>query len=230
MLEGIYKQNQLAHDSAMKILQSGNEIFYQKYAFIESNLTDKDQTLKQNNEKILVLMQANIQLKNIIASIRGTIIYVGKDSSGCIPYGSKIEFKDSTEFYRQRDTVNIAALPFINRHTYFIPFGENVYLTRNSEGQWSGYRKFVPDFINKHITISDMQVFVDRDEFVRIESDIAKFRLKLIPGLGLLQTNTDLIGWNIGGLINNKHFLQFGHGIGSSWFYANYGYAFDIVK
>ena len=230
MLEAIYKQNQLAHDTAMKILQDGDEILYQKYAFIQSNLSDSSKALKKKDEKILSLTQDNIHLKDIISSTQGHIIVIGKDSSGCMPYGSKIEFRDSTEFYKNKDTVLISSKPIMKRHTYFLPFGQSIYLTRNTDGQWSGYEKFMPDFINKYLTVSDLQVFVDRDEFVRVESDITKFRLKLIPGLGLLQTNTDLIGWNIGALINNKHFLQFGHGIGNSWFFANYGYAFDVIK
>lgn len=228
-LEAIYRQNELARDSLMKKIQIDSSTYYHKYASIQSNLIEKEKTLKQRDETILTLNTKEVLFRKLVDSLTGRIVKMGRDTSG-IPYGSVLEFTKDNEFYFSKDSVFIERLPWIKKELQFIKFRQKDFLTRNSEGKWSGYSKFEPEFVNKYISIENLEIIVDRDEFVRVESDIDRFRLKLIPGFGLLQKESSLLGGSLGALINNKHFAQFAKGIGNDWIWINYGYAFDIVK
>lgn len=228
-LEKTYKQNEIALNDTLKTVRLKNETYYHKYASIQSNLIEKEKQLKERGEKILTMSTKEILLKKLVDSLSGTIVKMGKDTSG-IPYGSVLEFKKQTEFYNYKDSVFIERLPWIKKELEFIKFRQKDYLTRNTEGKWSGYSKFEPEFVNKYLSITTLEIIVESDEFVRVESDIDKFRLKLIPGIGLLQKETSLLSANLVALINNKHFAQLAKGIGNDWIFISYGYGFDIVK
>lgn len=228
-LEKIYKQNELALNDSLKIIKLQNETYYHKYASIQSNLLDKEKQLKERDEKILAMSTKEIALKKLIDSLSGTIVKLGKDTAG-IPYGSVLEFKKNNEFYTSKDSVFIERPPWIKKELEFIKYRQKDYLTRNTEGKWSGYSKFEPEFVNKYLTITGLDVFVERDEFVRVESDIDKFRLSLIPTIGILMKETTLLGAGLKALINKKHLAEITKGIGNDWVWVGYGYEFDIVK
>jgi len=228
-LEKIYQQNELTLNDTLKTLRLQNETFYHKYATIQSDLIEKEKQLKERDEKILTMSTKEILFKKLIDSLSGRIVKIGKDTSG-VPYGSILEFTMNNEFYWSKDSVFIERVPLIKKKLEFAKFRLKNFLTRNTEGKWSGYSKFEPEFVNKYLSIATLEVIVDRDEFVRVESDINKFRLKLIPGIGLLQKETSLFAGSIGALINNKHFAQLAKGIGNDWIFISYGLAFDIVK
>ncbi|MDQ7818692.1 MAG: hypothetical protein RDU14_16825 [Melioribacteraceae bacterium] len=228
-LEKIYKQNELALNDTLKTLHLQNETYYHKYASIQSKLTEKDKQLKERDEKILTMSTKEISLRKLIDSLSGTIVKIGKDSAG-IPYGSVLEFKKNNEFYWSKDSVFIERPPWIKKELGFIKFKQKDFLTRNKEGKWSGYSKYEPEFVNKYLSIKTLEVIVDRDEFVRVESDIDKFRLSLIPTIGLLQKESSLLGGGLKALINKKHLVEVTKGIGNDWSWIGYGYSFDIVK
>ncbi|MHB8840993.1 MAG: hypothetical protein ACYC56_04255 [Candidatus Aquicultor sp.] len=228
-LEKIYKQNELALNDTLKVLRLQNETYYHKYASIQSQLTDKEKQLKERDEKILAMSTKEISLKKLIDSLSGTIVQLGKDTAG-IPYGSILEFKKNGEFYLSKDSVFIDRPPWIKKQLEFIKFRQKDFLTRNIEGKWSGYSKFEPEFVNKYLSITNLDVIVERDEFVRVESDIDKFRLSLIPTFGILQKETTIFGGGLKVLINKKHLVEVTKGIGNDWLWVGYGYSFDVVK
>ena len=228
-LEKIYKQNEIALNDTLKTVRLQNETYYHKYASIQSNLIEKEKQLKERDEKILTMSTKEILFKKLIDSLSGRIVKLGKDTSG-IPYGSVLEFSKNNEFYWSKDSVFIERVPLIKKKLEFAKFRQKNFLTRNTEGKWSGYSKFEPEFINKYLSIATLEVIVDRDEFVRVESDIDKFRLSLIPTIGLLQKESSLLGGGLKGLINKKHLVEITKGIGNDWLWIGYGYTFDIVK
>lgn len=228
-LEKIYRQNQLARDSLMKKIQLDSATYYHKYATIQSNLIEKEKELKGRDEKILTLSVKEILLKKLIDSLSGRIVKMGKGTSG-IPYGSILSFTKRTEFYTADDSVFVEKVPWMKRAMEFVKFKLKHILARDKEGRWSGYSKFEPNFINNYIDIIDEEVFVDRDEYLRIENDIDKFRLTLIPTFGLLQKDNSLFGAGLKALINKKHLIEVTKGIANDWLWFGYGYSFDVVK
>lgn len=228
-LEKIYRQNELARDSLMKKIQIDSSTYYHKYASIQSDLVKKEEALKQRDEKILTMSTKEILLQKLIDSLSGRIVIMGKDTSG-IPYGSVLEFTKNNEFYFSKDSVFVERVPWIKKELEFIQFRQKDFITRNTEGKWSGYSKFEPEFVNKYLSITGLEVIVERDEFVRVESDIDKFRLSLIPTFGLLQKESPLLGGGLKALINKKHLIEVTKGLGNNWLWIGYGYTFDIVK
>lgn len=228
-LEKIYRQNELARDSLMKKVQLDSSTYYHKYALIQSEVIEKEKQLKERSEKILTMSTKEILLKKLIDSLSGRIVVMGKDTNG-IPYGSILEFKDTKEFYSYKDSVHIERIPWIKKELEFIKYRQKDFLTRNTEGKWSGYSKFEPEFVNKYLSVVSLDVIVERDEFVRVESDIDKFRLSLIPTFGVLQKEITLFGGGLKALINKKHLVEVTKGIGNDWLWVGYGWNFDLIK
>lgn len=228
-LEAIYRQNELARDSLMKKIQIDSNTYYHKYASIQSNLIEKESALKQKDETILTLNTKEVLFRKLVDSLTGRIVKMGKDTAG-IPFGSVLAFQDTLDFYRYNDSVFVERFPKIKKELEFIKFREKNFLTRDVNGRWSGYSKFEPEFVNKYISIENLEIIVDRDEFVRVESDIDKFRLSLIPAFGILQKGNTSLGGGLKALINKKHLVEVTKGIGNDWLWVGYGYTFDLIK
>jgi hypothetical protein len=228
-IEKILIQNELALNDVIKKLKYENETFYHKYVSVQSNLTNREEQLKKRDEKILTLNAKELLLKNIVDSLIGRVVVVGKDTNG-IPFGSVLEFLGGDEFYKSKHSVFIEEPPRIISQTEFIKFRIKHFLTRDVNGKYSGYSKIEPEFVNKHLDITVEETVIDESEFLRIERDIDKFRLSLIPTIGTLMKEAALVGAGLKALINKKHLVEVTKGISNDWLWVGYGYSFDIIK
>lgn len=169
MANAVYIQNELSKKE-IEILKKDSMVLYHKYAEVTNLNKEKNKILKQKDEKIISLVNTVVSIKEIVDSLKG--IAVNEEDTTKVPYyliGKKYLFSKETKFYSLIDTVTLDNPPFMKRNlTFFQDIGLDVYLTVNSEGSYSGYAKFIPDFVNDYINIKKLEVKLEKDEFYKM--------------------------------------------------------------
>lgn len=229
--EILYNQNVIAFNDSLKLVKINGDSYYHKYVELQDVNAIKDEMINKHiadlvkrDEKILTLTKQNLALIDIISSGESE-----PDSNTGIPehlLGKVLKFKQNLDFYNYEISVTLGNPSFHNFYQSFYPdIGMYQYLTRNNKGEWSGYTKFEPDFVNKYLKITNARYIVEKDEYLQIETDKDKFRFNFISAIGLLIT--DDVKLMIGASVKlNNHILEYRKGINNSFHYAGYGYSF----
>ncbi|OGU56695.1 MAG: hypothetical protein A2V66_16275 [Ignavibacteria bacterium RBG_13_36_8] len=232
----ISRQNQLALNDSLKIFKEENKTLYHKYAEVQKIDEIKDRSiakqvdiLSKKDEKILTLTKQNIKLRDIIN--QGVQEEPNTSEIPLNLVGHELTFKDSTDFYKYRIKVTLGN-PSIHtfKQSFYNDILQTIHLTRNKEGEYSGYSEFEPEFVNNYLSINNIRFILDQDEFVRIEGDINKFRLTIFPSFGIFTFQPLYLHAGLKVLINRKHLVGYSHGIGNDLNLLEYGYGFDIIK
>lgn len=230
-LEAIYSQNVTALNDKLKKIRADSTEMYHKYVEIQENLAEKEKLLKERDETVLYLNEVIVNLNDIIEHGAGDII--PPDTPGtefCYEEGTKFTFSNVTQYYSYWDTVFIGSPISHSLRVKINPFTMTNYLTRNDQGVWSGYTKIDPPAMRDFINITGMRVIVERDEFLGVESHINRFRLSVIPNIGLFIREAVYLKLGLGVLINDGHYFEYQKGVGNSWHYIDYGYKFDFIE
>ena len=239
--EMVSNQNILALNAKLEKYKSDSTVAYRKIASVEDlNAKVKSENIglykiiAKNNETVMSQQTYIIQLKSINDSVTGLIITGEKIPD--ILLGKTLNFTNVGEvprnpfFQYEIDVIlnNPSILKF--RKMEFSPFTFQAHIARNSDGVWSGYVSAVEPWVNDYLSISTMNVVVDKDNYLRVENDINHFRLDGFVGGGIFATPQIFGHIGLGVIINDRHLLLYSHGIANNFNLINYGYKFTIFK
>ena len=74
-----------------------------------------------------------------------------------------------------------------------------------------------------------MNVSVSKDEYLRIEDDIRKFKLDVFVGGGVYINPNVYSLFNLGIIINDAHVIYGSSGIAHTYYGIGYGYKFSLI-
>lgn len=227
MAENVYKQNELSKKE-MQRLKKDSTLIYQKYAEVTEILNDKEKILKERKERIIFLEKQNIVFKKLVDSLVGSVVVVNPQDTINIPdflLGRKYSFYKKNNFYTKLDTLIIFNPPILKSQLIFNNEINLInYLTINEDGMYSGYAKFSPDYVNEYLTIKNMEVKINKDDFYNLLKKpvswmlfgdlgvIAKEKIVLGAGVTIIKDQK----WKIGYLkviSENTHIFNIGYNI-----------------
>lgn len=156
----ISNQNLNAELDSLCVVEDG---LYKKLAFIETINDSLSKKIKKFGEEIIYKNSLIIELKNQISEGFGTIdthyVYLEECK------GVKLNFAGENSFRKYDLLVTVDNPPYHKLIEKYNPFALDVYLSRNKKGLYSGYVK-VEDKYSEYIKIKDINVVMERDEFV----------------------------------------------------------------
>ena len=75
-----------------------------------------------------------------------------------------------------------------------------------------------------------MTTIVDRDDYVRVEDDINKFKLDVLVGGGIYTLPQVYLQFGFGVIINNTHMVFYSRSNSDTFSYLTYAYKFSLIK
>lgn len=221
----VIEQNEKAFNDSLKIIGNG---WQQRYAQIK-NIYDRE--AKERDEEILAQAKTIVKLKNIISeSVADTVTII--DSSGNVT-AMEASFRDTTDFYVMDLFVRLSinkSLSYQKHEMKFVPFAVVVNFSRNKKGEYFGNVKVEEEHLRDVINISDAEFIFGKDEFIRIEEDINKFRMDLMPSVAVYSFNQIYIGVGLNAIINKKYLVGVHKTISHNYYAFLFGYSFSIIK
>jgi hypothetical protein len=222
LLNKIITQNEASLDSAKTI----NKNWVQKYAQVKKLNYEKDELLKERDETILSQTKIIAQLNSIHSEGKGSVekdtVFIEEKK-----FVDKIVFTKTTPFYSYELNVWVNPSPFHKLDIYFKPITMDTYLTRNKKGLWSGYVK-VQDELREYLSITDLNVFVEKDEYARVEKTPTRWDLGV--GGNILTTPEVYLGFGVDLLIDVTHEFGYSYYLGIGHHEATYRYFFNVKR
>ena len=224
----VYEQNELSKKEIQRLKQD-SIVWVQKYIEVTNLNKNKDKLLKQNNETIIFQDSKIIKLESIIESMSGLIVDTNnnKDTNKIPEFliGKKLLFESKKDFYNIKSEVKLDNPP-INKTelTFFDKIKLTSFISRNKEGKFSGYAKFSPSFINNYLSISEMDIEMEKDEFAGLLKPPIAYQFFLDAGIIAKENTTLSFGatlihnekWKLGyqkSISENLHLLNIGYGV-----------------
>lgn len=213
------KQNLLAEQNKVALLKKDSTEMYHKYASVVDLNDSLNSVLTERDEEVKQLTKVNLELKEFISNNQGH--YDSTVIVDTVCYGISALFNYDGDVYSYKAKAIIDEHPVLDLAFKIKPFSLNIYATqRKSDNIYSGYAEIFPVEFRDYLSVNDMQVFIDEDEFTnKNKVSTMKFTIlgslispdvKLFGGLNVLLKGKYTVGYShsIGG---NNHLLQFGY-------------------
>jgi Txe/YoeB family toxin of Txe-Axe toxin-antitoxin module len=231
----INKQNVAALNSEVEILKNDNTSAYKRIASVEdlneklsNNYSELSSLYEKEKLTVLSLSETIIQLKKDTSSSTGEITDSTKLPESVL--GKELYFTGSNAFRSYKLWVILNNPPTHKLLTTYMPFTFITTINRDADGQYSGVVSIDPPEIGSFLNIKDSKVAVDRDDFLRIENDINKFRLNLLLGGGIYTIPELYAHLGLGAEINRIHYITINKGLNTDLYLMNYFYKFNIIN